>query len=48
VEESPFQALVGEQIDTVSFVRDYVELWIDCAIPRALADPTGMVDGTLW
>ena len=46
--ESPFPALIGEDLDTVSFVRDYVELRINYAIVRALTDPTGVIDGVPW
>ena len=40
--------LVGQEIDTVSFVRDYVELRIDYSILRAITSPTGTVDGIAW
>lgn len=46
--ESPFQRLIGQELDMVSFVRDYVELRIDYSIIRALTDPTGSVDGMAW
>lgn len=42
------EQLVGQEIDTVSFVRDYVELRIDYSILRALTNPMGSVDGIAW
>jgi hypothetical protein len=49
VSDSPFDALVGHELDTVSFVRDYVELrYDDREGPEALhfmpADSKGQVD----
>ncbi|MCP4078623.1 MAG: hypothetical protein GY743_00075 [Planctomycetaceae bacterium] len=41
-------ALVGGEVDTVSFVRDYVELRIDYSIFRALTDPSGTISGQAW
>ena len=46
--DSPFDALVGHELDTVSFVRDYVELRIDYSIVRLLTQPTGSIDGETW
>ena len=46
--DSPFAALVGGELDTVSFVRDYVELRIDYSIVRFLTDPSGVIDGRSW
>ena len=46
--DSPFEALVGCELDCVSFVRDYVELRIDYSIIRLLIDPRGSVDGEEW
>lgn len=40
--------LVGAEVDTVSFVRDYVELRMDYSVLRLLVDPTGVVDGQSW
>lgn len=48
MEPSGLEHLVGQEIDTVSFVRDYVELRIDYSILRALTNPTGSVDGISW
>ena len=47
-DDSPFETLLGEELDTVSFVRDYVELRIGGAVIRSLTDPTGSVDGVSW
>ena len=46
--DSPFGALVGHELDMVSFVRDYVELRIDYSIVRLLTDPSGSIDGDPW
>lgn len=46
--DSPFDVLVGQELDTVSFVRDYVELRIDYSIVRLLTDPSGSIDGDVW
>ncbi len=46
--DSPFDALVGHELDMVSFVRDYVELRIDYSIVRLLTDPSGSIDGDTW
>lgn len=46
--DSPFDALVGHELDTVSFVRDYVELRVDYSIVRLLTDPSGSIDGDTW
>lgn len=44
----PLDQLIGQELDTVSFVRDYVELRIDYSILRALTSPTGIVGGMRW
>ena len=44
-EENSLGTLVGGELDTVSFGRDYVELRIDYSIVRALTDPSGTIDG---
>jgi hypothetical protein len=46
--DNPFQPLIGRELDTVSFVRDYVELRIDYSVIRSITDPTGSVDGVAW
>lgn len=46
--EHPLGGLVGQELDTVSFVRDYVELRIDYSIVRALTEPSGTIDGIAW
>ena len=46
--DSPFDAVVGGELDTVSFVSDYVELRIDYSIVRLLTDPSGSIDGDDW
>ena len=46
--ENPLGSLVGTELDTVSFVRDYVELRIDYSIVRALTYPSGTIDGRAW
>jgi hypothetical protein len=46
--DSPFDALVDHELDTVSFVRDYVELRIDYSIVRLLTDPSGSIDDDTW
>jgi hypothetical protein len=46
--DSPLSALVGHDVDTVSFVRDYVELRIDYSIVRAITEPHGTIDGVDW
>jgi hypothetical protein len=46
--ENPLEILVGTELDTVSFVRDYVELRIDYSIVRALTNPNGTIDGRVW
>lgn len=46
--DSPFDALVGHELDMVSFVRDYVELRIDYSIVRLLTAPSGLIDGHTW
>ena len=46
--DNPFWLLIGQELDTVSFVRDYVELRIDYSVIRAMTDPTGSVDGVAW
>jgi hypothetical protein len=46
--EHPLGSLVGTELDTVSFVRDYVELRIDYSIVRALTYPSGTIDGRAW
>jgi hypothetical protein len=48
VSASPFNALVGHEVDTVSFVRDYVELRVDYSIVRFLTDPSGSIGGDAW
>jgi hypothetical protein len=48
VTSSPFDALVGGELDAVSFVRDYVELRIDSAIVRLLTRPSGRIAGVAW
>lgn len=48
MESRGLEQVVGKEIDTVSFVRDYVELRIDYSILRALTNPTGSVDGIAW
>ena len=48
MEPSGLEQVVGQEIDTVSFVRDYVELRIDYSILRALTPPTGVIDGIEW
>jgi hypothetical protein len=47
-EENPLGVLVGGELDTVSFVRDYVELRIDYSIVRALTNLSGTIDGIAW
>jgi len=47
-EENSLGTLVGGELDTVSFGRDYVELRIDYSIVRALTDPSGTIDGVAW
>lgn len=39
------QALIGEEISAVSFVRDYVEFHFDGPILRALCNPKVTFDG---
>lgn len=46
--DSPFDSLVGGELHSVSFVRDYVELRVDYSIVRLLADPFGRIDGEDW
>jgi hypothetical protein len=46
--DHPLGGLIGQELDTVSFVRDYVELRIDYSIVRALTDPRGTIDGIPW
>lgn len=46
--DAPLDCLVGQELDTVSFVRDYVELRIDYSIVRALTAPTGSIGGIEW
>ena len=46
--DSPFAPLVGAELDTVSFVRDHVELRIGYSIVRFLTDPSGTSDGQSW
>jgi hypothetical protein len=48
VSDSPFDSLVGHELDTVSFVCDYVELRIDYSIVRLLTDPSGSIEGDDW
>lgn len=48
VQVNPLDRLVGGELDTVSFVRDYVELRIGYAIVRAITSPNGIVDGVAW
>jgi hypothetical protein len=48
VESGGLEQLVGREVDTVSFVRNYVELRIDYSILRALTSPTGSIDGIAW
>jgi hypothetical protein len=48
VDASGLDALGGHDVDTVAFVRDYVELRVDYSIVRALTEPTGTVDDTEW
>lgn len=45
---SPFDDLVGGELDTVSFVRDFVELRIDYSIVRLLTSPSGLLAGMAW
>lgn len=45
---SPFDVLVGSELDRVSFVRDYVELRVNYSIIRCLTDPSGSIDGDVW
>jgi hypothetical protein len=45
---TPFDALVGGEPDTVSFIRDYVELRIGYSIVRLLTDPSGEIDRVAW
>lgn len=46
--DSPFDILVGRELDAVSFVRDYVELHIDYSVVRLLTEPEGFLDGESW
>lgn len=46
--EDPLGILVGQDVDAVSFVRDYVEVRIDYSIVRALTAPSGTIDGIAW
>jgi hypothetical protein len=47
-ESDPLSRLVGGDLDTVSFVRDYVEFRIDYNVLRALTDPVvEMPDGAI-
>ena len=48
MEPTGLEQIVGKEIDTVSFVRDYVEIRIDYSILRALTNPTGSVDKITW
>lgn len=48
VTDSPLESLIGRELNTVSFVRDYVELRIDYSIVRLLTDPSGLIDGNAW
>ena len=48
VSDSPFDAVVGHELDTVSFVRDYVELRIDYSVFRLLTAPTGVINDDSW
>lgn len=48
MEDAPLARLVGQEVDTVSFVRDYVELRIDYSILRALTEPSGILAGKAW
>src|SRR5918998_4538252 len=46
--DAPLARLMGQELDTVSFVRDYVELRIDYSILRALTEPSGILDSRPW
>ena len=48
VPDPPLDALVGQELDTVSFVSDYVELRIGYSIVRLLTDPSGSIGGEAW
>jgi hypothetical protein len=48
VDDHPFDSLLGHELDTVSFVRDDVELRIDYSIVRLLTLPFGSIDGDDW
>ncbi|HET6832369.1 MAG TPA: hypothetical protein VFH30_00775 [Acidimicrobiales bacterium] len=48
MDNPPLAELVGQELDTVSFVRDYLELRIDYSILRALRAVTGSIDGLSW
>jgi hypothetical protein len=48
VDDSPLARLVGQDLDTVAFVRDYIELRIDYSTLRALGPVAGSIDGVGW
>lgn len=48
MKQDGLQQLVGHDIDTVSFVRDFVELRIDYSIVRSHAVTTGTIDDVAW
>jgi hypothetical protein len=48
VPDTSLDGLVGQDINTVSFVMDYVELRIYYSTVRALTPPSGTVDGIPW
>jgi hypothetical protein len=45
---APLARLVGHELDTVSFVRDDIELRIDHSIVRVLTEPSGISGGDPW
>jgi hypothetical protein len=48
VDDAPLAGLVGQELDSVSFVRDYIELRIDYSILRALGPVAGLIGGIRW